>query len=504
MKTILPYRVLDLGYQEKSQKLFLSVGEDRAGSYAALSYCWGKPGTAHDYVTTKDNLKQRQENVDQSTLPKTFTDAILVCRHLGIRFLWIDSLCIIQGDSGDWRTQSERMGDIYSNATLTIAAAVGEDTHSGLFIDRDPRKTNPCLLNFQYPKEAEVSDKGVFLACQDPDLSRDTHLYKRGWTFQEEYLSPRTLTFSNSELYWTCASSNASEGLPMGLYPGNSKSDFEKYVRMDTNMSCSTEVHISGRYHWWYQTIELYSYRVFTRESDRLLALAGLAARFKQPDDEFLSGLWKSDLVHGLAWRLGGKNEKCALDNRPSPISTWSWASRPGHIITYSDDDLAPMNWPEDVSIVSRFSVNSSEGNHQNTSIEVLSVEPMPPSTHMPSSSISHVLRLRGLVLRLSPRETSLAYDNSSLGPPKYLKFTWFRDSSPLANKTCRSFKGFAYYDELVVEDENLHCLLLKPGIWLLLKMVDAESMRFRRVGRLDISDKRLLDGLEPVTLEII
>jgi hypothetical protein len=161
--------------------------------------------------------------VDDSNFPKTFTNAIVVCRHLGIRFLWIDSLCIIQDDESDWKTQSERMGDIYANATLTISAVVGEDSDSVLFVDRDPLKTYPCTLSFQYPKEDGLVTQGAFLTCLDSYLPRIAYLDTRGWTFQEKYLSPRTLHFSKTEMYWTCACSNASEGLPMGLNPLNNK-----------------------------------------------------------------------------------------------------------------------------------------------------------------------------------------------------------------------------------------------------------------------------------------
>jgi hypothetical protein len=115
------------------------------------------------------------------------------------------------------------MGDIYANATLTISAVVGEDSDSVLFVDRDPLKTYPCTLSFQYPKEDGLVTQGAFLTCLDSYLPRIAYLDTRGWTFQEKYLSPRTLHFYKTEMYWTCAFSNASEGLPMGLNPLNNK-----------------------------------------------------------------------------------------------------------------------------------------------------------------------------------------------------------------------------------------------------------------------------------------
>jgi hypothetical protein len=565
-KSTLPLRVLDVGDRETKQKLFLSVGEDRIGSYAALSYSWGKSKRKRKYLTTKQNLEQRQATVDDSNFPKTFTNAIVVCRHLGIRFLWIDSLCIIQDDESDWKMQSERMGDIYANATLTISAAVGEDSDSGLFVDRDPRKTYPCTLSFQYPKENGHITQGAFLTCLDSYLPRIAYLDTRGWTFQEKYLSPRTLHFSKTEMYWICASSNASEGLPMGLNPLNNKSDFDKYIMVDKHGALATQVDMVQRYYWWYQAMEIYSYRNFTFESDRLIALAGLASKFQWPRDEFLYGIWKSDLVHGLAWRVGGQKTVNATDTSPkSPIPSWSWASRPGNIIIFSKSDSNPelrMGTHESITLY-----QIPEGSLQHAFIEVLSIEPMTPAVNQSVSSTSQSLRLRGLLSAVSPTKRSLAYNDSNYSTSTSMGL--FRNVSSLRNQTVKQFLGDALYDEPVAKDENLYCLPLSVlpsyqnnsnrssdskaqirqpfgdisidqlvsfqnlsielGIgalptmtWcagpisccrltrkdtlscLLLKKVDAEGMKFRRVGYLESMDGRLFEGLAPVTLEII
>lgn len=563
IKSILPYRVLDIGDLENPRKVFLSVGEDRIGSYAALSYCWGKPETQRKYLTTIENLEQQQEAVDISIFPKTFTDAIVVCRHLRIRFLWIDSLCIIQYDKIDWQTQSERMGDIYSNAALTISAAVGEDSHSGLFVDRDSRKTYPATLNFQYPKEDGVISKGAFLTCPDSYWLNNTCLETRGWTFQEKYLSPRTLSFSKTEMHWTCASSHSYEGLPMGLHPLTNKSDFDRYIKVDANGALPIQLDMVQRYHWWYDAIEVYSHRIFTHESDRLMALAGLASRFQRPDDEFLYGLWKADLVHGLAWKVdGGSKETTKGTSLTSTIPSWSWASRPGKIITYSDGDM--FSEPAIHDGQSIISYHTPEGSLQHTFIEISSEEPILPATISPASSTTQILRLRGLLLKFDSTKDSIAYDRSD----RSLKL--FRHASSLTNQMRREFLGETFYDEPVMKGDNLYCLQLyvlpsessgKPnrannataemqrpfgeiGIdelvsmqnkslelgmgtlpemtwcagpislcWLrsndylsclLLKRVDAKEMKFRRVGYLKMMDGRLFEGLAPVTLEII
>lgn len=87
--------------------------------YTALTYCWG---TSPFFRTTKSNLADLTSNFPWNNLAKNFQDAIIVTRWLGIRYLWIDALCIVQDDKGDWDRQSAKWGDIYANSYLTISA----------------------------------------------------------------------------------------------------------------------------------------------------------------------------------------------------------------------------------------------------------------------------------------------------------------------------------------------------------------------------------------------
>lgn len=101
----------------REPRLHISNGE--YGPYIALSYCWGSTNPA---VTTRHNLKERVKEIPFSDLPRTVHDAITVTRRLGIRFLWVDVLCIAQDsiNGEDWVHESSRMADIYGNAYLTI------------------------------------------------------------------------------------------------------------------------------------------------------------------------------------------------------------------------------------------------------------------------------------------------------------------------------------------------------------------------------------------------
>ena len=66
-------------------------------------------------------------------MPKTFQDAVSITRSLGFEYLWIDSLCIIQGKEGDWEEQAQKMGQIYRDSVLTIVAAAAKNAGTGCF-----------------------------------------------------------------------------------------------------------------------------------------------------------------------------------------------------------------------------------------------------------------------------------------------------------------------------------------------------------------------------------
>lgn len=106
---LLPTRVIDVGTACVEPRLYVS-GENERASYFALSHCWGPPDpNIRKLVTTRSNLKQHCVEIPLDSLPKTFYDAVKVTRSLGIRFLWIDSLCVIQGDKDDWEKEASKM-----------------------------------------------------------------------------------------------------------------------------------------------------------------------------------------------------------------------------------------------------------------------------------------------------------------------------------------------------------------------------------------------------------
>jgi hypothetical protein len=176
--------------------------------YIALSYCWG-PQTLKPFATTTSaNIKDRKLGIPLEQLPQTFQDAITITRGLGIRYLWIDALCILQGHDSeakaDWSRESMKMADVYGGAYVTIAAANASNVHEGFLRRKIPKEAYQMklgLMSIQDPSirgTVSLSTRNSF--CQ----SMDEPLYHRGWTLQERILSPRVLICNKDQYAWEC------------------------------------------------------------------------------------------------------------------------------------------------------------------------------------------------------------------------------------------------------------------------------------------------------------
>lgn len=115
----LPTRVIDVGSSDGGTVPRICETNGVTGDYIALSHCWGG---GQPLKTTKENISSMKTGIPWAKLPNTFQDAITVTRRLGLRYLWIDSLCIVQDDAQDWEREAANMAVIFESAYLTIAA----------------------------------------------------------------------------------------------------------------------------------------------------------------------------------------------------------------------------------------------------------------------------------------------------------------------------------------------------------------------------------------------
>lgn len=189
---ILSTRVLDVGRYNGDVIKLCVPSSGQTARYICLSHCWG----SMSFIQTDiQNIADHMEGILWTVLTKTFQDAIQVCRKLGIQWLWIDSLCIIQDDTNDWDQESAKMASIYENSYLTIAATSSSDGNGGLLFPKNDYRFVHCSKNgSRYPIHVRC------LAEEHLEPSWNTRLeahpvLNRGWCYQERLLAPRVLHF---------------------------------------------------------------------------------------------------------------------------------------------------------------------------------------------------------------------------------------------------------------------------------------------------------------------
>lgn len=268
-------------------------------------------------------------------MPRTYRDAVLLTRAVGIQYIWIDSLCIVQDDKEDWEKESNTMARIYRNACFTLCALV--DSCDDGFLHREPSARIPFrsfvndsihgTYSFRgtWQRWVPGSYYGLELEFLDSDLI-EAKWTTRGWTLQEEKFSSRLLQCSKRMIYYSCNEKICSED---EFYRSG------KEWRHDFLTTLEQFPHNSFP---WYSTIYEYSNRLLTYEEDRLPAVSALAAVFaEETGGTYIAGLWAQDIHNGLFW------EKLCPDlnfydladfinhltNTPLYIApSWSWASQ--------------------------------------------------------------------------------------------------------------------------------------------------------------------------------
>jgi hypothetical protein len=344
----LPKRVIDVGSEDGEEVRLVEMDGGVKGKYLALSHCWGVSVKGERVITTKSNLDERKRGIPLFILPANFRDACIVTRKLGYRYVWIDSLCIIQNSVEDWETESAKMGDIYMKATLTIAAAAANDSDGGMlethYLDSDfgkfepqkwfmidRKKTNRYAISepsAQSQRKVERCEMRVRLGdykntisltpwMQFSDLEENFFrcvvvgpLAHRGWTLQERTLSYRTLYYGNRQIYWQCPlSRKAADGEVVPVLASTSSwtmsSDHSEWpdllgLKRLSKLTPEGEIAIHTA---WRTILQIYVARDLTKQTDKLPALAGMAAYVHSiTGDQYLAGFWRRDLLVSLIW----------------------------------------------------------------------------------------------------------------------------------------------------------------------------------------------------------
>lgn len=235
VSAVLPTRLIDVGPHDGSQepKLVLSsaIKSIACRNYAALSHCWGgaqvkqistipetdplasgvrstveKPTSTFiprkPLVTLSGNVRERMEGIPMKILPMTFQDAVAITRKLGLRYIWIESLCIIQNSKSDWEQEAARMADTYKDSYVTIAAESSPDSQGGIL-----NKRTSDFDSIELPFHSKIRNLQTTIyvrpALDDWDTSMKgpkSKLGSRAWVLQESLLAPRTVHFTSQQM----------------------------------------------------------------------------------------------------------------------------------------------------------------------------------------------------------------------------------------------------------------------------------------------------------------
>jgi hypothetical protein len=258
-------------------------------------------------------------------------DAIHITLSLGLEYLWIDALCIIQDSEEDYQKEVGLMAQNYSQSTITIAAIGATSADSGFPLTRNKLAMIDCRLSPNMLISAQVEG-------QEEDLLSGT-LHERAWCFQEVQLAPRLLSCGGKELYFQCRAGAYREGSPSKLY-------FNKIGQSYRRRSDVLTLAPKQAYSEWIRSVEKYSSLKLIYGNDKLVAISALAARFsslfesnmeRPTSEDYLAGLWKGDLLMGLTWR----GAKISARHIPYRAPSWSWAAS-DEKISYPSIERAP------------------------------------------------------------------------------------------------------------------------------------------------------------------
>ncbi|KAL9624258.1 MAG: hypothetical protein Q9160_001505 [Pyrenula sp. 1 TL-2023] len=275
--------------------------------------------------------------------PRTVRDAIQVTRRLGLRFLWVDSLCIVQDDKIDWAKEAASMSDIYANSTLTIAAVGASDNGKGLFVHREPLSVLPCFLFQDYQGTDYYADNMEVM--MDHVFTRDAPLYGRGWVLQERFLSRRTLGYGKRAITWDCREKLVSDTFIIShlSIEGPEKRFLQdmhkgrahalKTLRLKSpNQNFALEQEALDI---WNEIVSDYSRTSLTFVTDKMIAITGLITVFEDITGwRNIHGLWEPFLLNQLLWSPRDRRIHANVVKPTGGVApSWSWACSTGDIV---------------------------------------------------------------------------------------------------------------------------------------------------------------------------
>jgi len=353
----LPKRLIEISLDGPSIRLIEPY--KIVAPYAALSHCWGGKQVS---TKTSSNLQLKQTSIDWKTMPLVFQDAITMTRNLGLKYLWIDCLCILQDSLLDWETESSQMGSIYGGAQVVIAANVSPNSEVSFLTRHETPVSHPLELKYK-----RRDGHYIMVKARPHILYSLEPLESRAWAFQEQWLSTRLLRYTAHEVIWTCNTKTDCE-----CHSGDhaNTSHFKSAYALIDQISPSPRLEANtSEWFWrWQILLNRFTSLKLTKPSDRLPAISGIASIVSQATGSaYICGLWKDHLLFDLQWTASDialPNELDDLESErfrsliphTSPTlmyraPTFSWASVEAEIL-YQDNYHHEIFTPYDDDII--------------------------------------------------------------------------------------------------------------------------------------------------------
>lgn len=491
----------------------------RGKRYITLSHKWGD-GNFLRLCTT--NLFDLEKGLPINILRKTFQDTLTVAERLDIPYVWIDSLCIIQsGDNHeDWQRESQTMTEVYSNSFCNISADYG-DEENGLFYQRQNDDFEPpCKITVRWKKqptqsflEATEPSSWAQILSSEPTTSyivrrtqwrenlADSPLNRRGWVIQERLLAPRVLSFTPRMVSWNCGQTETTEIWPRRnfgnpfwvdfIWNMDDPFDLETHSLSQRGFQFHSQRHwgvqdVDPLIDWWYRLLDDYTACELTKESDRLVAIAGVARKLRPiVSDQYVTGLWASSLPWALSWRAQSYERRQPATAYYSP--TFSWAACPGQVELFRLQ-ATPLS-------AAAF-IKYRSGRLSPTALQQSDVELLTDDVFGPLSSPAVEVQVRGILrsCRSASRETDVGLEFTAY-PSTNTEACWTR---PQASENRSGIEVHMDHDIDPGESARTNfcyaVILLDKGYdasgsykarGLLLESVDASLGRFKRVGHI-------------------
>ncbi|CAH0000178.1 unnamed protein product [Clonostachys byssicola] len=336
----MPTRLIFVGDDCTSTIRLVDSIELSNDNYVALSHRWGDVSNQKMVRTTVSNIDDFKREIRFESLPKTFQDAVKLTRVIGVPFLWIDSLCIIQGDEEDWAREAARMEGVFSSAYCVFAATSAKSSLEGFLGDREPR---PSVA-------VNTSRSRMYLSKYIDNFEKDVEhglLNTRGWVLQERALARRTIHITSTQIYWECGQGIYCETLaqlenPQSRFLGDAhfpESSFRHYKYKDEWIRLLQYIQ------------ELYSGLTLGYLTDRPKAMLGMEKRIARVfKSQARYGIYEVFFARTMLWTASVTEGLTRIDPMGSKqVPSWSWMSYTGKI-TYIDIPFKKVTWLENLT----------------------------------------------------------------------------------------------------------------------------------------------------------